>query len=136
MTFINLILVMMTLVLSLVSSLFILVMRCLFYPWPLTPYCCGGVRFISASSLFIFLSWGACFIFGPWHCIPVVTLVLFLVSNLFILLSWGACFISGLWHQVIVVAFVLSLPPAYLFFWHEMLALSMVFNVGNLSKIS
>ena len=85
------------------------VIRCLFYPWPLTPYCCGGVRFISASSLFIFLSWGACFIFGPWHCIPVVTLVLFLVSNLFILLSWDVCFIYGIWHHVAVMTLVLSL---------------------------
>ena len=48
-----------------------------------------------------------------------MALVLSLVSSLFILLSRGTCFIPGPWHHVAVVTFLLSLPPAYLFFCHE-----------------
>ena len=136
MTFINLILVVMALVLSLVSSLFIL------------------------------LSWGACFIPDPWYHVVVVTFVLSLPTTyLFfchkklvlsraldtVLLRWRLFYpwsptYLSFCHDRLILSLALNTMllwwrlfypslPTY-FSCHEMFILYLVLDVGNLFKIS
>ena len=90
------------------------------------------------SSLFILLSWGACFITGPWHHVVVVTLVLSLASSL--IYSCHEVFVLSLALDTMLLWWRLFYPCLqliYSFFMRHLLYLwSLSYCCGNACFVS